>query len=283
MSRITLCSAILSFTVLLACNKSEQADAKAPAKSDDASKSVANSDDDDGKQAPEAEQPEAVAMPEGYQPHVQNALAQLASGAAITTASAPAYGCSVKYADEGQPATAKVGEPAPTFSLPDLDGNTISLADFAGKTVVLEWFNPDCPFVEYAHQGEGPLTRMPGRHMEKGVVWLAINSGAPGQQGSGIERNQRARKDFGMEYRILVDEDGKVGRLYGAKTTPHMYVVDAAGTLVYRGALDNAPMGRVRGDSLQAYTEDGLTAVSAGTPVAIPETTPYGCSVKYVN
>lgn len=244
MSRITLCSAILSFTVLLACNKSEQADAKAPAKSDDASKSVANSDDDDGKQAPEAEQPEAVAMPEGYQPHVQNALAQLASGAAITTASAPAYGCSVKYADEGQPATAKVGEPAPTFSLPDLDGNTISLADFAGKTVVLEWFNPDCPFVQYAH-GEGPLKSFAAEQSKAGIVWLAINSGAPGKQGTGVERNREAAKQWAIEHPILLDEDGKVGHAYGATSTPHMFVIDGAGKLVYAGGLDNAPFGRV--------------------------------------
>jgi peroxiredoxin len=236
MSRTTLLSATLSFTLLLACDKSEQPDAKAPAKSDDASKPAADDKAPDKKPEPGA----------SVQAHLKDALAQLASGAAIATASPPAYGCSVKYADAGEPPTATLGDPAPAFSLPDLDGKTVSLADFAGKIVVIEWFNPDCPFVKYAH-GEGPLATLAAEQSKAGIVWLAINSGAPGKQGTGVERNREAASEWKLEHAILLDEDGKVGHAYGATSTPHMFVIDAAGKLVYAGGLDNAPLGRAGG------------------------------------
>jgi len=188
----------------------------------------------------------AAGAPHGYVAHLADALTELGSGAAIATASPPPYGCSVKYADAGEPTTAVLGEPAPAFSLPDLDGNTVSLADFAGKTVVLEWFNPECPFVVYAH-GEGPLAGMAGESSNANVVWLAINSGAPGKQGHGAERNHKAKAEWKMDHAILLDEDGKVGHAYGATSTPHMFVIDSAGKLVYGGGLDNAPLGRVGG------------------------------------
>jgi peroxiredoxin len=188
----------------------------------------------------------AAGAPEGYTAHLADALTQQRSGAAIATASAPPYGCGVKYADAGEPATAKLGEAAPMFSLPDLDGNTVSLADFVGKTVVLEWFNPDCPFVVYAH-GEGPVAGRASEQGEAGVVWLAINSGAPGKQGHGADRNREAKAEWNMDHAILLDEDGKVGHAYGATSTPHMFVIDPAGKLVYAGGLDNAPLGRVEG------------------------------------
>jgi peroxiredoxin len=223
---------ILALPLIVACDKSEP---KPPAKSDDTTKPQA-----DAKAEPKSE-PGA-----GYQAHVRDALAQLASGAAIATASPKPYGCGVKYADAGDPPSATIGEPAPGFSLPDLDGKTVSLADFAGKTVVLEWFNPDCPFVKYAHT-EGPLAAMAVEQSEAGVVWLAINSGAPGKQGAGVERNREAAAEWKMSHPILLDEDGKVGHAYGATTTPHMFVIDGAGKLVYAGGLDNAPLGRVDG------------------------------------
>lgn len=237
MSRITLLSATLSFSMLVACDKGEQPDAKAPAKTDDASKQAATDKGD----KPDKAEPAA-----GYKAHLKDALTQLASGAAIATASPPAYGCGVKYADAGEPATATLGEAAPAFSLPDLDGKTVSLADFIGKTIVLEWFNPDCPFVKYAH-GEGPLAGLAAEQTKAGVVWIAINSGAPGKQGAGAERNREAAKEWTMEHPILLDEDGKVGHAYGATSTPHMFVIDPAGKLVYAGGLDNAPLGRVDG------------------------------------
>jgi peroxiredoxin len=193
----------------------------------------------------EAEAP-AEAKAEGYEGHLLTALEGLAAGKAPAPAETKPYGCSVKYADEGGEAEAKVGEPAPAFTLSNLEGEEVSLADFAGKVVVLEWFNPDCPFVKYAH-GEGPLATLAKEQSEAGVVWLAINSGAPGKQGADAERNEQAKAEWKIEHPILIDADGKVGHSYGAKTTPHMFIVDAEGKLVYAGSLDNAPLGRVEG------------------------------------
>lgn len=177
------------------------------------------------------------------------------------------------------PDSAVLGQPAPDFELRDLDGKAVRLSSFRGKTVVLEWFNPECPFVVYAHQ-DGPLSDMAGRWTAKDVVWLAINSGAPGKQGTGADLNRRMASTYGMHHPVLLDEDGKVGRAYGAKTTPQMFVVDAKGVLRYRGGLDNAPRGRADGER-QDYFEDALDAVVAGRPVAHADTTSYGCSVKY--
>lgn len=182
-------------------------------------------------------------------------------------------------ADQAEP-TAELGQPAPAFTLTDLDGETVSLSDYAGKTVVLEWFNPDCPFVKYAHGRKGPLRGMAGKHAEQGVVWLAINSGAPGKQGHGVERNKKARTEYGITHPILIDEDGAVGRQYGARTTPHLYVIDAAGTLVYRGALDNAPLGNPKGQPVN-YLDEALTDCASGAAVRTSDTKAYGCSVKY--
>jgi peroxiredoxin len=184
----------------------------------------------------------------GYDSYLLAALDDLAGGTAVAKAESKAYGCSVKYADAGAEPTAKVGEPAPPFTLSSVAGETISLADYAGKTVVIEWFNPDCPFVKYAHGEGGPLESMANELVKKnGIVWLAINSGAPGKEGAGVERNKQAQVDWKLEHPILIDEDGKVGHTYGAQTTPHMFVVDPAGKLIYAGALDNAPLGRVGG------------------------------------
>lgn len=171
---------------------------------------------------------------------------------------------------------------APDFTLKDLDGNQVSLASFRGKTVVLEWFNPGCPFVQYAH-GKGPLKDMAAKKTAEGIVWLSINSGAPGKQGHGIDVNKKAAADWNMKNPILIDDSGQVGKAYGAKTSPHMYIIDKDGQLVYRGALDNAPLGEVRGDTLVSHVETALAALAAGAPVEPVETTPYGCSVKYAN
>jgi len=175
----------------------------------------------------------------------------------------------------------EVGQPAPDFTLTDLDGQEVTLSDHLGKTVVLEWFNPGCPFVVHAH-GEGPLKDLAARHAEQGVVWLAINSGAPGKQGHGLELNREAAATWNMSHPVLLDEDGVVGRQYGAKTTPEMVVVAPDGLVAYHGALDNAPRGSVRGGGeLIVYVDRALGSVAAGQPVATPKTKPYGCSVKY--
>lgn len=186
------------------------------------------------------------AAPEGYVAYFADALDAVLASTAITTAQTKAWGCSVKYEGDAPAAAATLGEPAPTFSLPDVEGNTINLADYAGKTVVLEWFNPDCPFVKYAHDQAGPLRTM-AKDRGDAIVWLAINSGAPGKQGAGAERNREAKTEYAIEHPILLDEAGTVGRAYGATNTPHMFVIDPSGKLVYAGALDNAPMGKVKG------------------------------------
>lgn len=178
-------------------------------------------------------------------------------------------------------AAAKIGEPAPDFTLNDLAGKPHKLADYRGKTVVLEWFNPGCPFVKFAH-GKGPLQGMAATYTEKGIVWLAINSGGPGKQGHGVEANREAKEAWKMGHPILIDETGEVGHTYGAAKTPHVYVVNTEGVLVYRGALDNAPIGEVDGEGANVnYLANALDQVAGGKPVAESDVPPYGCSVKY--
>lgn len=194
----------------------------------------------------------------------------------------PAAAASAAASPEpAQPAA--IGAPAPDFSLPDLDGKTVRLADFKGKTVVLEWFNPDCPFVRASHT-KGSLVTTADRHIAKGVVWLAINSGAPGKQGASRETNVEGRQRYSIKHPILFDAQGSVGKLYGAKRTPHLFVIAPDGKLVYRGAIDNSPDGEGEsptGGKLVNYVDEALTAVAAGKPVANAETEAYGCSVKY--
>ncbi len=174
-----------------------------------------------------------------------------------------------------------VGQPAPDFSLTTLEGATVTLADYAGETLVLEWFNPDCPFVVYAHGEEGPLRGLADRHADQGVAWLAINSGAPGKQGTGAERNREATGEYAIKHAVALDEAGAVGQAYGATATPQMFVIDGEGTLQYAGALDNAPRGRLKDASYVNYVDAALAAVAAGTAPATAETKAYGCSVKY--
>ncbi|ACY16026.1 thioredoxin family protein [Haliangium ochraceum] len=178
-------------------------------------------------------------------------------------------------------ADAVLGQPAPAFELKDVDGKTVKLSDFRGKTVVIEWFNPGCPFIKYAH-GEGPLkdpAKRPGGDRAD-VVWLAINSSASGKQGHGVALNKRAKAEWKIPYPVLIDESGTVGRAYGAKTTPHMYIVDVKGKLVYHGGLDNAPLGRGKGKT-ENFVASALADLAAGRSVQNAETKPYGCSVKY--
>lgn len=178
---------------------------------------------------------------------------------------------------------AEIGKPAPDFTLQDYEGKSFHLAELRGKTVVLEWFNPDCPFVKASH-GQGSLKGLAKRWAEKGVVWLGINSAAQGKQGHGPERVAAGKKAFEMDHAVLADEAGRVGKLYGATNTPHMFVVDPQGTLVYRGAIDNSPDGvgeSPAGGKLINYVDAALTALSAGKPIETRETRAYGCSVKY--
>ncbi len=190
---------------------------------------------------------------------------------------------STQAAAAASPGGATVGQPAPAFTLKDLEGKEVSLASLKGKIVVLEWFNPGCPFVQKSH-GKGSLKGFAKQAVEKGAVWLSINSGAPGKQGAGLETNQKGAKDLGVENPILLDEDGKVGRAYGATNTPHVFVVDAQGVLAYAGAIDNSPDGEgesPQGGKLVNYADQALGELLAGKPVSVPTTKAYGCSVKY--
>jgi peroxiredoxin len=181
--------------------------------------------------------------------------------------------------------SARIGAPAPDFELPDLDGKPVKLSSFRGQPVVLEWFNPGCPFVKASHT-KGSLLDTAARQAKNGVVWLAINSGAPGKQGHGVEANRAGKATFKLEHPILLDESGQVGKAYGAAHTPHMYVIDARGILVYRGAIDNSPDAEGEspsGGKLINYVASALADLQAGRPVATAETEAYGCSVKYQN
>ncbi len=184
-------------------------------------------------------------------------------------------------APAAQAAPGKVGGPAPEFQLPALDGGQVSLSQHRGKIVVLEWFNPDCPFIRQAHT-EGNLKSMPDKLLGEGVVWLAINSNAEGAQGSTEDANRAGRERYAIHFPILLDRDGKVGHAYGASRTPHMFVVDAKGTLVYAGGVDNSSGGDLA-DVAQPvnYVADAVAALAQGKTVAVAESKPWGCSVKY--
>ncbi len=172
---------------------------------------------------------------------------------------------------------------APDFDLPDLDGKRVKLSDFKGKTVVLEWFNPECPFVRKSHT-VGSLIDTAKRHTNDGVVWLAINSGAPGKQGHGVEINKRKTAEYAMTHPVLIDESGEVGRRYGAKRTPHMFVIAPDGRVAYQGAIDNSPDAERESPTdgkLVNYVDDAVSALKAGRKPSVQRTEAYGCSVKY--
>lgn len=179
-------------------------------------------------------------------------------------------------------AKAKVGEAAPAFTLTDADGKSHSLADFKGKTVVLEWHNPECPFVKKHYSGN-----MQGQQKDatgKEVVWLTVNSGAAGKQGSldGAAAKAYIADKSAAPTAYLMDASGDTGRAYDAKTTPHMYVIDGDGTLRYAGAIDSKPTADTADiASATQYVSQALAELSSGKPVSTPVTQPYGCSVKY--
>jgi peroxiredoxin len=188
------------------------------------------------------------------------------------------------------PPAAELGKPAPDFTLTDTDGATHHLAEYRGKTVVLEWFNADCPFSKFAHT-TGELKDTARQVMRDDLVWFSINSSAPGKQGNGVDRNKRAKSNYAVPNAILLDETGATGHAYGAIKTPHLFIIDKAGTLVYRGGIDNAPMGEVDPErprmpggeegKLVNYVKAALEDLQAGRPLRMPETPAYGCTVKY--
>jgi hypothetical protein len=180
---------------------------------------------------------------------------------------------------------ASVGQPAPAFSATDTAGRNVSLADFKGKTVVLEWVNPGCPYVR-KHYGSGNLPATQKDAVAAGVVWLSINSTAkdasdyqpPAELAKWMASQQAAPSA------TLMDESGRIGQAYGARTTPHMYVIDTKGVLAYAGAIDSKPSANPADiPGATNYVKQALAELRAGKAVSQPVTRAYGCSVKYAN
>jgi peroxiredoxin len=177
----------------------------------------------------------------------------------------------------------QVGAPAPNFTAVDSNGKTHNLSDFKGKTVVLEWTNHECPFVR-KHYDTNNMQKLQKTATGQGVVWLSIVSSAPGQQGfvNSAKANELTKSRNASPTAVILDPDGKVGRLYGAKTTPHMFVIAPNGNLAYMGAIDDKPSAN-KDDvaTAQNYVQAALDAIKANRAVAVSTTQPYGCSVKY--
>lgn len=195
----------------------------------------------------------------------------LAAVSALLLSAAPAH------------AAVTVGEPAPDFTLPAADGGEQTLSSFKGKLVVLEWHNKGCPFVK-KHYGSGNMQALQKEYTAKDVVWLTINSSAEGKQGyeTAAEALETAKSDGAASTHILLDPKGEVGHLYGAATTPHMFVIGKDGTLVYAGAIDDTPSPDPEDvKTAKNYVREALDAVMAGKPVETASTRSYGCGVKY--
>jgi len=180
-------------------------------------------------------------------------------------------------------AAASLGEPAPAFQATDENGRSRALSDFAGKLVVLEWTSSDCPYCG-KHYGSGNMQALQKQAVKDGVVWLTVSSSAPGREGYFTPAIARAwrRKVGSHATAILLDGDGKIGRAYGARATPHMFVIDRTGRVAYMGGIDDRPY--VDPESLKGaknYVTLALADLKAGRPVAEPVSAPYGCSVRY--
>jgi peroxiredoxin len=183
------------------------------------------------------------------------------------------------YASDSPP----VGSAAPSFSATDSNGKTVSLADYKGKYVVLEWFNPECPFVK-KHYGSGNMQKLQENFTSKGVTWLTIDSNAPGKEGNlKPEQANKTMADWkAHSTALLLDSDGKVGRTYGAKNTPHMFVINPEGKVIYEGAIDSKPTPNPDDiPNSTNYVKVALDESLAGKQVTTPSSRPYGCSVKY--
>ena len=170
----------------------------------------------------------------------------------------------------------KIGDKAPGFSLTDQSGKSVSLGDYSGKIVVLEWTNPECPFVQ-RHYEEKTMPTLAATYVPKGVVWLAINSG--GDATTAIDKKWSDHNH--LTYPVLDDASGRVGKSFGARSTPHLFIINTDGTLAYRGGIDNDPDGDKPVSSRVNYVQKALDELLAGKPVSIAETKSYGCGVDY--
>ncbi|CAD5370165.1 PPO candidate 1 [Rubrivivax sp. A210] len=185
----------------------------------------------------------------------------------------------------GARAAAAVGQPAPAFSAVDTTGKTVQLSDFKGRHVVLEWVNPECPFVD-KHYGAANMQATQKDATSQGVVWLAINSTTPehGDYKKPAEMAQWMKAQKAAASATLMDSDGRIGRAYGARTTPHMYIVDPQGKLVYAGGIDNRPTADPADiPGATNHVKLALAEALAGKTISQAATRPYGCSVKYSN
>jgi peroxiredoxin len=177
------------------------------------------------------------------------------------------------------------GQPAGNFRLMDADGKAVTLSQFKGRPVVLEWNNPGCPFVQ-KHYDSGNMQKAQAKAKSLGAVWLTINSGAPGKQGymTGGEARAFVATQKAVPTAYLLDPQGRVGKGYGAKTTPHMYLIDGSGRLVYQGGVDDKPTAdKADVAGARNHLLAALAEVKAGKKVSVAEARPYGCSVKYAD
>jgi peroxiredoxin len=182
-------------------------------------------------------------------------------------------------------AEARVGAPAPAFSLASSKGGAAALADFKGKTVVLEWSNHLCPYVG-KHYGGNNMQALQKKWTEKGIVWLTVISSAPGLQGhvTADEANRLTVERGAAPTAVLFDPTGVTGRAYGARTTPHMFVIAPDGTLVFMGGIDDKPTARIEDlKTARNYVDEALRALTEGQPIAVSAPRAYGCSVKYAS
>lgn len=180
-------------------------------------------------------------------------------------------------------AAVQAGESAPNFTATDSNGHQQSLAQYKGKFVVLEWHNQGCPFTK-KHYDSGNMQKLQKYWTSKGVVWFTVISSAPGQQGyvTAAEENDYVRRIGASPTAVLLDPSGELGHLYGAKTTPHMFVINPQGQVIYDGAIDNKPTTEQSDISgATNYVTAALEESMAGKPVAVAASRPYGCSVKY--
>ena len=198
------------------------------------------------------------------------------------------YGATAVIAlNAAQPAVAQtqLGTPAPAFTLTDSNGRSRSLADFKDKTVVLEWTNHDCPYVGKHYRGNN-MQALQKKWTGQGVVWLSVISSAPGEQGhvSPAEANRLTTDRGAAPTAVLFDPKGTVGRAYNARTTPHMYVINRDGVLVYVGGIDDQPSARLEDLKIaRNYVDQALTEIAQGKPVSATNARAYGCSIKYAS
>lgn len=174
---------------------------------------------------------------------------------------------------------AQVGQPAPEFTLKDQNGKEVSLSDYKGKIVVLEWFNDVCPYVvKFYPESKGKMNEFARAAQEKDVVWLAINS----TRSSTSEHNAKVAKDWHIDRPLLDDATTEVAKQYGATNTPHMYVIDTEGKIAYKGAIDDKPTPEVSSlEGATNYVMKAIEELQSGSKVSTPETKAYGCGVKY--